>query len=298
MEPKSYPTKEAIVLRGHHGSIPVVRFNANGNYCASGGNDRTVRLWNPAKGTLIKTYSGHGHEVLDVDIAKDNSKFASCGGDRMVFSWDVATGRTIRKFRGHEARVNCIRYNDEAAVLVTGSYDRTVKIWDTRSNNYNAIQVMDEAKDSVSSIVVTGHEIVAASIDGYIRNYDVRMGRLHIDCIGQPVACVRMSHDGNCLLASTLDSHVRLFDKSTGELLNEYKGHKNSDFKIDSAFSHDDAYVLSGSETGIVSIWDLVDAKVVASLRGHAGAILSLDYHPKEPAVLSTSVDGTIRLWR
>lgn len=30
------------------------------------GQDRSVRLWNPHKGLLIKVYKGHGQEVLDV----------------------------------------------------------------------------------------------------------------------------------------------------------------------------------------------------------------------------------------
>lgn len=52
----------------------------------SGGKDRTVRLWNPHKGNLVKTYPGHGYEVRDVTVSKDNSKFASCGGDKQVCS--------------------------------------------------------------------------------------------------------------------------------------------------------------------------------------------------------------------
>ena len=39
------------------------------------------------KGASIKTYVGHGHEVLDVAIADDNSRLASCGGDKLVFYW-------------------------------------------------------------------------------------------------------------------------------------------------------------------------------------------------------------------
>ena len=59
------------------------------------------------------------------------------------------------------------------------------------------------------------------SVDGKVRNYDVRMGQLRVDCIGQPVTSVSFSKDGQCVLASTLDDTIRLLDKDTGELLNE-----------------------------------------------------------------------------
>lgn len=72
---------------------------------------------------------------------------------------------------------------------------------------------------------------------------------------------VTQSHDGNCTLVSTLDSTVRLFDKSNGELLSTYKGHANQKYKVDSALTNTDAYVISGSEDGSVCFWDLVEVR-------------------------------------
>lgn len=37
-------------------------------YVLSGGQDRTVRLWNPKLGTQIKAFEGHGYEVLAVSV--------------------------------------------------------------------------------------------------------------------------------------------------------------------------------------------------------------------------------------
>lgn len=39
----------------------------SGSYCMTCGSDKTLRLWNPHKSLLIKTYMGHGAEVLDAD---------------------------------------------------------------------------------------------------------------------------------------------------------------------------------------------------------------------------------------
>lgn len=38
--------------------VYVVKYNSDGNYLMSGHADRTVRLWNAKKGTLVKTYEG------------------------------------------------------------------------------------------------------------------------------------------------------------------------------------------------------------------------------------------------
>jgi WD40 repeat protein len=42
-------------------------------------------------------------------------------------------------------------------------------------------------------------------------------------------------------------------------ILFSYKGHSNSEYKLDSCLSHDDACVVSGSEDGRVCFWDLVE---------------------------------------
>jgi mitogen-activated protein kinase organizer 1 len=292
--------KQTQLLKGHTGAVQAITFNVEGNYCLSGGQDKIIRLWNPHKGLLIKTYPGHGYEVNDIAVAADNSRFASVGGDRSPFLWDVATGRTIRKFRGHESAVNCIIFNkvqDENTVIVTGSYDKTIRIWDLKSNSIDPVQILDEARDSVTSLFVTEYEIVAGSVDGKIRNYDIRAGILRTDVVNQPITSISLSHDGNCILVGCLNNSIRLLDKSTGEHLSTYTGHKNLTYKIDSCLSNDDAYVLSGSEDNNIHIWDLVNASSVLALKGHFGPVCGLAYHPTQNMLLSSSADSTVRLW-
>ena len=43
---------------------------------------------------------------------------------------------------------------------MSGSYDSTVRIWDTKSRNMEPVQILDEAKDSVTSLHVSEHEIL------------------------------------------------------------------------------------------------------------------------------------------
>jgi len=68
---------------------------------------------------------------------------------------------------------------------MTGSFDATVRLWDCKSQSVKPIQVLDEARDSVSSLHVLGHEIVTGSVDGRVRLYDLRMGMLHVDVLGR-----------------------------------------------------------------------------------------------------------------
>ncbi|KAK9162680.1 hypothetical protein Syun_003582 [Stephania yunnanensis] len=276
------PKKEANVLKGHEGAVLAARFNRDGNYCLSCGKDRTIRLWNPHRGIHIKTYKSHGREVRDVHVTPDNSKLCSCGGDRQVFYWDVSTGHVIRKFRGHDSEVNAVKFNHHAAVVVSAGYDRSI---------------IDTFQDSVMSLCLTQSEILAGSVDGSVRTFDIRLGREISDNLGQPVNCVSLSNDGNCVLAGCLDSTLRLLDRTTGELLQEYKGHTCKSYKTDCCLTNSDAHVVSGSEDGSVFFWDLVDASVISSFRAHSSVVTSVSYHPIDCCMITSSVDGTIRVW-
>ncbi len=77
---------------------------------------------------------------------------------------------------------------EDGSVVVSGSYDATVRLWDCKSQTTKPIQVFEEARDSVSSIHVVGHEIVTGSVDGRLRIYDLRMGLMFVDVIGRMYA--------------------------------------------------------------------------------------------------------------
>ncbi|CAO3632891.1 unnamed protein product [Cunninghamella echinulata] len=284
-------------LKGHKGPVSAIKYNTSGQYCISGGKDCTVRLWNPVSGLHLHSYEGHGREVLGVSVASDNSKLASCGADRAVILWDVSTGESLRRFSSHWERVNSVDFNDEGTVLVSGSFDATIRIWDCKSSNLQPIQIIEDCKDSIMTIQVKNSEIIAGCADGILRIYDIRQGQLYEDYIGAPITSAKLSNDQNCTLISTMDSTIRLMDKSNGKLLNQFKNHQQEKYKIDSVLSYNDAYVISGSEDGLIYIWDVLEGKIIKKVKSHSGTISTVDHHPSTFSFLSGGDDGIVRVW-
>lgn len=77
------------------------------------------------------------------------------------------------------------------------------------------------------------------------------------------------------MLVSTLDSTIRLLDKGNGQMLQSYKGHKNTEYRIRSCLGMADSVVISGSEDGELYAWDLLEGKVVGKLEAHEGKVAS-----------------------
>lgn len=217
----------------------------------SGSRDRTVRLWNPHRGTLINTYRGHSGDVRALTIAADNTKFASAGEDRHVNLWDVASATTIRRFHGHDAAVNDVVFAGEESLLVSASYDSTVAFWDLRARNTRALQTVKVASDAVTALALAARPFVfAASTDGSVSTIDVRKGSIICDQLHHAVTSIAAPHDGVYVLAACTDSTLRLLDRAKGTVLAKYTGHKHDSYQVECALLCADAVAAAGSENG------------------------------------------------
>ncbi|PAA46303.1 hypothetical protein BOX15_Mlig030218g4, partial [Macrostomum lignano] len=292
------------------GAVRCVRFNADGNYCLTGGADKSLKLWNPAKSLLLRSYLGHGQEVLAVACACDNANLASGGEDKMVAYWDTASGTAVRKYRSHLARVGALDFSPDATLLASGSVDCTVRLWDLRSKAQAPVQLLTDARDSVTAVAVHSWRIYTASLDGRLRCYDARKGRLAEDNLCKPLIGLCATRDGRCILASCSDARLRLIDRDTGDLLASYSGHSVADLSVECDVSAGDSLVLSGSAggSGELICWDLLSGELRcrlrhpaaeparAGVRTQASVVQSVSAHPKLCRVL-TAMGDAVFLW-
>lgn len=267
-------------------------------------------LWNPyrkpAEGDdtgalLVKEYSGHGYEIVDLCISHDNTRLASCGGDKCAFLWDTVSGSVLRKIFGHDQRLSCIAFSEESTVLLTGSHDKTVRLWDMKSSSRAPIQVLDGFKDTVTGVAALRGELVASCMDGSVRTYDLRTGRVAEDTLKGGVTTLAVSRDRNCLLAGSIDGggELVLLDKATGTPLNRYTGHTNTDYRCRPTFTASDSHVVCGDEAGRVHFWDLLDPKKRTEVAAHDAVVSCVDVHP-DPLVrvmATASFDGTAKIF-
>jgi len=247
---------------------------------------------------------GHSHPVSAIAVDNASTTLVSASGKTVVWT-DVVAQAVKRRFHGHDGRINAVAISEACETFLSASYDGSIRIWDARSRSPEPIQILKEAKDSVTGVHTVQRQgeavIRSCSVDGTVRTYDLRKGQVQCDDVGNAIFSMALTHDGQCLAISCLDGTIRLMEVDTGELLNTYHSHhKAGNYALECTLTADDANVVTGSEDGRAVYYDLVRGDMVQELLGHTKPTCSVATHSKREnssVVITASYDGSAVVW-
>ena len=81
---KSVERRETFTLKGHSGIVHSVCFSPNGQRIVSGGQDKTLKVWDSKTGQEMLTLKGHSGSVTSVSFSPDGKRIVSGSLDGTV----------------------------------------------------------------------------------------------------------------------------------------------------------------------------------------------------------------------
>jgi WD40 repeat protein len=89
-----------MIQKGHSGIIYSIAFSKNGSIIASGGEDKTIKLWDVKSGKLIKTFSANSCTIYSIAFSPNNN-FILASASYSIFEneGEVKSTRSHRPWR-------------------------------------------------------------------------------------------------------------------------------------------------------------------------------------------------------
>lgn len=171
----------------------------------------------------------------------------------------------------HSALITTVKFspNAKSRQIATAGADGTAKLWDTSGN---LLHTFTDQSGVITALAFdpTGRYLATTGADGSVKIRDLRgitpkaaAKPLELEGHTRRINDVLFSHDGTRLATASGDGNVRLWQSSTGKLLEQLHV-PNVAYQVnDVAFTPDDKLVVAAASDGALRVWNAATGALV-----------------------------------
>jgi WD40 repeat protein len=163
------PVLPVHVFEGHENAVQAVAFSPARKLIASGGADRTIRIWHAETLAETRVYRGHRDYVVALAFAPDGSRLASGDLTGNVRIWSMMTRRLERSIQAHKGAATTLAFSGDGRWLATAGRDGSVRLWDMTRPRPPRTFIGHTGEVRALSFAPDGATLASAGADGVVR---------------------------------------------------------------------------------------------------------------------------------
>jgi hypothetical protein len=203
-------------------SVLCLAVSVDGKRIASGGCDRTVRVWEYPSCKLEQSIENHADWVLGVVFAPDGKHLLTCSRDKTAKVWDLSAKESVLTFPDHQNAVFGVGVKKDSKAGFSAGLDKQVRMWNATGEG-KQIRVIGNHSDEILKMVQHPTEpiMVTTSADKTVKlwNPETAANTKTLSGLTDHVFAAAISPDGKQVAAGGYDGEVRVWNVADGAVV-------------------------------------------------------------------------------
>jgi WD40 repeat protein len=291
------PWPVSLLWQGLHAGAVRQAIFARNERIVSGGDDKTIKVWNLADGKLLRSIAAHEGPVTGVSVSSEAGKIASVGADKTLKVWglDAPGGKEDKPLvlaLPTAAEAVALSPNGKRlAAAVPGMKGTQIRVLDLPSGTELMMLDGHAAAVRVLAFLADNRTLLSAGADKVVRLSDVNVLTV-LEAHAGGVAGLAVHPNGSVIASAGADKTVKLWNPANAQLV------KSLDMPEPAravAF-HRAGTQLAAAAGKTIKVWNAADGKEVRTL-ANPDIVLGLSFSADGSRLAAACNDNQARLW-
>ncbi len=275
--------------------------------------------------------------VRRITFSPDGKALATVSPESVARLWDTQTGKELQTFPVSAGTLLDVAFSPDGRWLATVSTgNQVVEVWDIATNRIVSRFAGSQTALTDVAFAPNGQRLAALSMDGSVRVWDVKTGRVlttrQFASVNDVIHGICFSPDGRWLAVN--GRGCKVWDTATwqerlsllmGKVVGQVSFSPDSqwlavphatvkiialgtgndlaeltghfDFVFGTSFSPDGKQLVTAGRDQTIKLWDTKWWREQITIKGHSNSILSTQFAPDGQTLATAGLDRTAKVW-
>nr|CAH7724697.1 unnamed protein product [Callosobruchus chinensis]CAH7751496.1 unnamed protein product [Callosobruchus chinensis] len=321
-----------LTFSKHTKSVFCSDVSKNGQVAVTGGEDDIAYIWDTDSGDVLFECTGHKDSVTEASFSYDGQYVVTGDMAGMIQVWSIDQRKLVWCFEGDD--MEWLFWHSKANVLLCGCHSGDVYVWHIPQGNCKVLPSPHNTSATCAKLLPNGKQLLVGYEDGNLQLWNIKETTAEWNNSQfTTVTNLDVNEEGTLAVVAPSASIIKLTD---GKVTSTLLPNEETEIEV-ATFNKDSGVVATGSLSGQLCVWevgkhalrhqariecavtvlkwgpgtkifvgatdgavyvcDVKTGSLLETLTGHKADVLSISVLNEGKRILTTSDDGTAKIF-